>query len=77
MKVVHIITFILIVVGGINWGLHAFNYNLVDMIFGAGSASAKAVYVLVALSAVFELATHKWNCKQCKGSEQGAMGGAM
>jgi uncharacterized membrane protein YuzA (DUF378 family) len=46
------IAFVLVIVGALNWGLHAFGYNLVDMLFGAGSTIAMVVYVLVALSAL-------------------------
>lgn len=46
------IAFVLVIVGALNWGLSAFGYNLVDMIFGMGSMLAKVVYVLVALSAL-------------------------
>lgn len=65
MKMVHTVTFILLVVGGLNWGLAAFGYNVVDMILGAGSIASKVVYVLVALSAVYEIATHKSTCNAC------------
>ena len=46
------IAFILVIVGALNWGLTAFGYNLVDMIFGVGSTIAMVVYVLVAISAL-------------------------
>lgn len=46
------IAFVLVIVGALNWGLTAFGYNLVDMIFGAGSTIAMVVYVLVAISAL-------------------------
>ena len=65
MKSLHMVTFILLVVGGLNWGLSAFGYNVVDMVLGAGSTLAMLVYVLVGLSAVYEVATHKTNCKNC------------
>jgi uncharacterized membrane protein YuzA (DUF378 family) len=68
MKYLHYVTFGLLVVGGLNWLLVAFNYNLVDMIFGAGSTLAMVVYILVGVSAVFEAATHKSNCKECSSS---------
>ncbi len=68
MKSLHMVTFILLVVGGLNWGLTAFDYNLVDMLLGEGSTLAMIVYILVGLSAVFEVATHKQNCKQCTSS---------
>ncbi len=45
----------LVVIGGLNWGLFAFGYNLVEMLLGtvAGGAIATVVYVLVALSALY------------------------
>ena len=49
---------VLIVVGGLNWGLvGAFDFNLVDTLFGEGSALSRIVYVLVGLSAVYSLYT--------------------
>lgn len=48
----------LIIVGGLNWGLVGlFNFNLVDTIFGEGSALSRIVYVLVGLSAVYAIFT--------------------
>jgi len=37
MKAAHAIAFILVIIGGLNWLLVGFNWNLVDAIFGAGS----------------------------------------
>lgn len=69
MKALHIIAFILIVVGGINWGLIGlFDFNLVNTILSSVPAVERIVYVLVGLSALFELATHKGNCKMCAGN---------
>jgi uncharacterized membrane protein YuzA (DUF378 family) len=64
MKSLHMVTWILLVVGGLNWGLDAFGLNLVEMLLGTGSL-AMVVYVLVGLSAVYELVNHKKNCKAC------------
>jgi uncharacterized membrane protein YuzA (DUF378 family) len=65
MKALHMITFILLVIGGLNWLLvGAFDFNLVTTIFGAGVV-AKVVYVLVGLSALVEIFTHKKNCTMC------------
>jgi uncharacterized membrane protein YuzA (DUF378 family) len=59
MKVVSTIAWVLLVVGGLNWGLvGAFNMDLVGSIFGAGSTLANIVYVLVGLSAVWALLEH-------------------
>ncbi|MBI2023870.1 DUF378 domain-containing protein [Candidatus Giovannonibacteria bacterium] len=71
MKALHMIAFVLLVVGGLNWLLVAFNYNLVDMIFGKGSIVATIVYVLVGLSAIWEVITHSSNCRVC--GKQAAM----
>jgi len=67
MKALHMVAFILLVVGGLNWLLVAFGYNLVDMIFGMGSSISMIIYVLVGLSAIYELVTHKKTCKLCSG----------
>ena len=62
-KGMHMITFILLIIGGLNWGLVGlFGFNLVE-IFGSGIA--RIVYILVGLSAIYILATHKKDCKAC------------
>ncbi len=53
LNVVDIIALVLVVVGGLNWGLVAFNYNLVDAIFGSIPWLLTTVYGLVGLSAVY------------------------
>ena len=56
MKALTIITLILVIVGGLNWGLVGlFDFNLVAAIFGAGSVLARIVYVLVGLSALYQI----------------------
>lgn len=48
------IALILVVVGGLNWGLvGAFNFDLVAWIFGAMSTLSRIVYILVGLSALY------------------------
>ena len=48
------ISLTLIIIGGLNWGLvGAFDYNLVDSLFGMGSMLAKIVYILVGLAAIY------------------------
>lgn len=65
MKSLHIVAFILLVIGGLNWLLVAFNYNLVNMIFGSMPSVEQVIYILVGLSAIYEVAMHKKNCKVC------------
>ena len=56
MKALNIITLVLVIVGGLNWGLvGAFNFDLVAALFGAGSALARLVYILVGVSALWQL----------------------
>ncbi|WP_019149207.1 DUF378 domain-containing protein [Timonella senegalensis] len=51
----------LTIVGGINWGLvGAFDYNLVDAIFGEGSTGSKVVYIAVGVSALIALANFSY-----------------
>ncbi len=59
------VAFILLIVGGLNWGLSAFGMNLVNMLLGSWPMVEKVVYLLVGASAVYELITHKDNCKDC------------
>lgn len=56
MKALNIITLILVIVGGLNWGLVGLaDFDLVAAIFGEDSALSRLVYVLVGLSAVWQL----------------------
>jgi hypothetical protein len=55
MIFVNFISYILVIVGCLNWGLYGiFNFNLVGWIFqGSRSAGSIIVYILVALAAVW------------------------
>jgi uncharacterized membrane protein YuzA (DUF378 family) len=56
MKSLNLIALILVIVGGVNWGLVGLlNFDLVAAIFGEGSFLARAVYFLVGLSALAQL----------------------
>jgi len=53
MKAVKIICLVLVIIGGINWGLVGiFDFNLVDKIFGVGSMLARTIYSLVGIASV-------------------------
>lgn len=66
MKALHMVAYLLLFVGGLNWGLVGlFNYNLVNSLFGAWPGLESIIYVLVGLSTVYVVATHKSDCKVC------------
>ena len=55
MKALDITTKILLIVGGLNWGLVGIaNFDLVAAIFGAGSGPSRVVYTLVGIAAVVQ-----------------------
>lgn len=64
---VHIVTFSLMMIGAINWGLVGlFGLNLVEMLFSAWPALIKLVYITIGISAVYVFATHKDICTICR-----------
>lgn len=66
MKALHIIAFILVVVGGLNWGLlGAFDFNLVSKLLGSWPIVEKVVYILVGLATLVLIFTHKKDCTCC------------
>jgi uncharacterized membrane protein YuzA (DUF378 family) len=69
----HMVTFTLLVVGGINWGLAIWGWDIAN--WGLGDTLVKIIYGLVALSALYELFTHGRRCRACNPS--GGMGGGM
>ena len=64
MKGLHSIAFILLIIGGLNWLLTGLitDWSLATYI---GAGVAKIVYILVGLSAIVEVITHKAMCKKC------------
>ncbi len=56
MKIIDTIALILVIIGAINWGLIGlFNFNLVDTIFGVGSALSRIIYSLVGISGLWSI----------------------
>ena len=56
MRLINTITLVLLIVGGLNWGLVGlFDFNLVAALFGEMSALSRIVYVLVGASALYQL----------------------
>ena len=73
MKIAHKIAFILTIIGGLNWLLVAFGWNLVDKLLGEGSTLSMIAYILVGLSAILLVVTHKKDCNNCVSSSSAPM----
>jgi uncharacterized membrane protein YuzA (DUF378 family) len=56
MRIVNVITLVLLIVGGLNWGLVGlFRFDLVAALFGEMSALSRIIYALVGLSALYQI----------------------
>lgn len=56
MRALNILTLVLLIVGGLNWSLVGlFGFDLVAAIFGDMSTLSRIVYVLVGLSALWQI----------------------
>jgi uncharacterized membrane protein YuzA (DUF378 family) len=53
LNVLDWVALVLVVVGGLNWGLVAMKFNLVDFLFGSWPWLTATVYALVGLSALW------------------------
>ncbi len=75
MKALHMVTYLLLIVGGLNWLLvGAFGWDIGSFLGGMDSAASRAIYVLVGLSAIWSLINHKKDCMHCSaGSSSGMM----
>ena len=55
MKNLDVVAAVLLVVGGLNWGLVGIaNFDLVATVFGPMSSLSRTVYVLVGLAAIYQ-----------------------
>ena len=56
MRLVNVITLVLLIVGGLNWGLVGLlGFDLVAALFGKMSMLSRIVYVLVGVSALWQI----------------------
>lgn len=56
MRIVNTLTLVLLIVGGLNWGLIGlFSFDLVAALFGEMSPLSRVVYTLVGASALWQL----------------------
>lgn len=71
MKGLHGISFALVIIGALNWGLVAVgtymdkNFNIVNLLLGAWPSVETLVYLLVGLAAIFLFVGHKHDCRAC------------
>lgn len=63
-KGLHMVTFTLLVIGGLNWLLAVWSVDIAH--WGLPLVVVQVVYVLVGLSAIYELITHGSHCRECK-----------
>ena len=73
MKHLHKVTFLLLAIGGLNWLLFgALGWDIGQLFGGMDATVSRVIYVLVGLSTVYELVTHRKNCKDCGSSQMSA-----
>lgn len=71
----HKLSFTLLLVGGLNWGILALTgWDIGQLLGGMDSTASKIVYVAVGLAAVYEILGHKKICKECEKMRGGKMG---
>ncbi len=75
MKALHMVAWILVIIGGLNWLLVGLFQKDLFVMLGMEMTSIvpKIVYILVGLSAVYELFTHKQACKMCPSTTPATM----
>ena len=67
MKALHVVAWILLIIGGLNWLLIGLGVG--DVVMYLGESIAKIVYILVGLSALVLVFTHKRDCRCYYGSK--------
>jgi len=56
MKSVNLVTLLLVIIGGLNWGLVGlFGLDLVATLFGDASILSRLVYIIVGASALWQM----------------------
>ncbi|NDE68424.1 DUF378 domain-containing protein [bacterium] len=66
MKKLHAVSFVLLVIGGLNWLLVGiFAWDIGSLFGGQAAVVSRIVYILVGLSAIYIVSTHKKDCKDC------------
>lgn len=67
MRYLHTLTYALIIIGALNWGLVGFfRFDLVAFLFGDMSAFSRIIYSLVGLSAITQIILNNQGYKFAK-----------
>lgn len=54
MAIINLIAYIILLIGGLNWGIVGiFNWNLVEAIFGGFNVGSIIIYIIVLLAALW------------------------
>jgi uncharacterized membrane protein YuzA (DUF378 family) len=78
MKAIDMIAAVFLFAGGINWGLVGLsNFDFVAWVFGNMSIFSRIIYILVAISAIYDAVMWKdiqrrWECRGLFGSAESA-----
>lgn len=65
MKALHMVTFTLLIAGGVDLALTALGFDVVAMILGVVPGLEQIFDIAVGISAVVVGATHMQDCKMC------------
>lgn len=69
MKIIKKIAFVLVIIGGLNWGIYGLiGYDLVDVFIGSIPMIARILYVLIGLSALYLIINKYTVCRCCLGN---------
>ena len=69
-KGIHLVTFTLLTVGGLNWLLVGlFAWDVGEIFGGMDAMVSKIIYILVGLAAIYEAVMHMRHCRHCSTKE--------
>jgi len=70
----HLITFILLIIGGLNWLLvGAAGWDIGALFGGSINTVSRIIYIIIGLAAIYEIVAHKSNCRACTSSSPATM----
>lgn len=58
----HCTTLVILIIGGLNWVLFMFGWDIAQFV---PAIVAQVIYILVGLSALYQIVTMSKGCKQC------------